>query len=161
MKLITIALAALLSLCAQAQTNNKTNYGAIGVSTNGSATAGTGMYARLLADSTGTYAFTVMDAVPSSYKPFIVTTSYGAGIAQKLFSIGSTNVFSPNSAGVSFTGSNTGWSWTTGILAAIPIKKSGWYVMPNVRAVKSNVAATDPNATGYQLIGGVMFGWGW
>ena len=39
------------------------------VATIGPAIAGTGLYARLLSADTGTYAFTVVDAVPASVFP--------------------------------------------------------------------------------------------
>ena len=135
-----------------------TNVYGFGVSFNQSGTprvAGTGLYARLISSSSGTYAFTVLDALPTSTKPFSVTTNVGAGIAQKLFSIGKVPIFAPTSAGISFTGSNTGWNWSTGALADIKVK-GNWRVMPNVRLLKSSVN----NGTGYQPIVGVLFGWG-
>jgi hypothetical protein len=58
--------------------------------------------------------------------------------------------------GVSWTGSNTGWSWSTGAGVPFQIGKSDWYVMPTVRVLKSSVAG----ATGYQPIVGILFGWG-
>jgi hypothetical protein len=118
------------------------------------AIAGTGLYAHLIADS-GTYAFTVVDALPISVKPFTVSTNFGVGIAQKLFTIAKVPVFVPTSAGISYTGNNTGWQWSTGALASIKVK-GNWRVMPNVRIVKSSVS----NGAGYTPIAGILFGWG-
>lgn len=135
-----------------------TNIYAAGISYNNAgspAIAGTGLYARLVSDGTGTYLFTVVDAVPTNLKPFTVTSNFGAGIAQKVFTIGKVPIFVPSSAGVSYNGSNTGWAWSTGALASIPIKKN-WRIFPNVRIVKSSVS----NGAGYQPIVGVLFGWG-
>jgi hypothetical protein len=129
-----------------------------GISFNSSASpriAGTGLYARLISDGSGTYAFTALDALPASVKPFTVTTNMSVGIAQKLFSVGKVPIFVPTSAGVSFTGSNTGWAWSTGALASIKLKNN-WRVLPNVRLMKSSVS----NGSGYQPIVGVLFGWG-
>lgn len=133
------------------------------------AIAGTGLYARSLNDS-GTYAFTVADILPSNAdplpkpngarvivpslsKPVVITTNIGAGVAQKVFSIGKLPIFIPTSAGVSVNGQNLGWSWTGGALTAIPFKK--FYIMPNVRFLKSSVAGP---ATSYQPIVSVFFG---
>jgi len=135
-----------------------TNIYAAGVSFNNGGSpsvAGTGLYARLLSDGTGTYAFTVVDAVPTNLKPFTVTTNFGAGIAQKVFTLGKVPIFVPTSAGISYNGSNTGWAWSTGALASIKIKNN-WRIFPNVRIVKSSVS----NGAGYQPIVGILFGWG-
>jgi hypothetical protein len=135
-----------------------TNIYAAGISFNSSGSpsiAGTGLYARLISDGTGTYAFTVVDALPASVKPFTVTSSFGAGIAQKVFTVGNVPIFVPTSAGISYNGSNTGWAWSTGALAAVKIKNN-WRIFPNVRIVKSSVSG----GTGYQPIVGILFGWG-
>ena len=134
-----------------------TNIYAAGISGNTAGSppiAGTALYAHALGD-TGTYAFTVIDALPASARPLTVTTNISAGVSQKLFSLGSVPIFVPTSAGVSFNGTNTGWAWSTGALASIKIKNN-WRVFPNVRIVKSSVS----NGTGYQPIVGVLFGWG-
>ncbi len=134
------------------------NLYAAGISFNSSASpriAGTGLYARLISDGSGTYAFTVMDALPASVSPFTVTTNMSVGIAQKLFTVGKVPIFVPTSAGVSFNGSNTGWAWSTGALASIRIKDN-WRVLPNLRILKSSVS----NGAGYQPVAGVMLGWG-
>jgi hypothetical protein len=133
------------------------NLYAAGVSWNSSATpaiAGTGLYARKVAD-TGTYAFTAIDAVPNTLKPFVVTTNIGAGIAQRLVTIAGVPIYVPTAAGISFSGSNTGWQWNTGALASIKLK-GNYFLMPTVRIVKSSVSS----GTGYQPIVGVLFGWG-
>lgn len=132
-----------------------TNIYAGGVSYNTSASphvAGTALYARLLSDGSGTYAFTVVDALPASVKPFTVTSNFGVGVAQKLFTLGKVPIFAPTSAGISFTGSNTGWAWSTGALASVRIKNN-WHVYPNVRVLKSSVGGG-----GYQPIVGLLIG---
>ena len=137
------------------------NFAAVGVSYQPAGkVAGTGLYARLFVG--GTYAFTVVDAVPqTSQKPYNVATSYGAGVAQKLFTlkVGSMDVpiFVPTSAGISHSGDATGWAWSTGGLAVIPLgKDTAWRLMPNVRVLKSNVSGD-----GYGVVAGVLVGWGW
>jgi hypothetical protein len=118
------------------------------------AVAGTALYAHQV-NASGTYAFTAIDAVPNTLKPFTVNTNVGAGVAQQVWTIGKIPIFMPTAAGISWNGSNTGWEWGSGALAAIPIK-NGYYLMPSVRFLKSSVS----NGSGYQPIIGVLFGWG-
>lgn len=118
--------------------------------------AGTALYAHEL-NASGTYAFTLIDALPATLKPFTVTTNIGVGIGQKIATIDGLPIFVPTSAGISYSGSNTGWAWTTG--AAVPFRlnaKSNWYIMPTVRVLKSSVSG----GSGYQPILGVLVGWG-
>lgn len=130
--------------------------GGLSYSVGGSpALAGTGLYAHLLTDS-GTYAFTAIDALPNTLKPFVVTTNVGAGIAQRVFTLGGKYpVFVPTAAGISWSGNNTGWQWNGGGLVSIHLKGQ-YYLMPSIRFLKSSVS----NGTGYQPIVGVLFGWG-
>lgn len=116
--------------------------------------AGTGFYAHLVANS-GTYAFTAVDALPATKKPFTVTSNIGVGIAQKLGCLGKVCAYMPTSAGVSWSGSNTGWQWNGGALVTIPLKNN-CYLAPTVRVLKSSVSG----GTGYQPIVGLLFGWG-
>ena len=151
--LITILL---ISAACFAQTTPANLYG-FGASFNNGASvpvAGSGLYAHSLTD--GTYAFGMLDVLPNTVKPFTVTTNLSTGIAQKVFTVGSVPIYVPTSAGVSFSGSNTGWSWSTGGMAVVRIKKTNWYMMPNIRVAKSSVSG----GTGYQPIFGAMFGWG-
>jgi hypothetical protein len=141
-----------------ATAQNPTNVYAVGASYNvgGSpAIAGTGLYARLMNDGSGTYAFTVVDALPNTIKPFTVSTNFSVGVAQKVLTIGKVPIFVPTSAGISYTGVNTGWQWNTGAMAVFKVKEN-WRIMPTVRLVKSSVS----NGTGYQPVIGVLFGWG-
>jgi len=117
------------------------------------AIAGTGIYAHLVNDGSGTYAFTVVDVLPASVNPFTVTTNFSGGIAQKVFSIGKVPIFVPSSAGISYTGTNTGWAWSTGAMAPIKIK-GNWRIFPNVRVVKSSVGGS-----GYRPVVGLLFGY--
>jgi len=105
-------------------------------------------------DTTGTQAFVVADAIPTSTKPLVVSTNIGTGIAQKAVTIGKVDIYIPTSAGISWTGKNTGWQWSSGAMAPIPFK--GFLIMPNVRFLKSSVS----NGSDYQVIFGVLFGLG-
>lgn len=129
-----------------------------GVSWNSTATpavAGTVIYAHAV-DTSGTFAFTAIDAIPTSTKPFTVTTNVGVGVAQRVFSIGKIPIYIPTTAGISWSGSNTGWAWSTGGLASIKLgKKSSWHIFPMVRVARSNVSG----GSGFQPIVGVAFGW--
>jgi len=133
------------------------NIAAVGVSYNPGGSpkvAGTGLWARLVAGN-GTYAFTVVDALPASVQPFVVTTNIGAGIAQKVFTIKGVDILVPTSAGVSWTGTNLGWAWNSGGMAAFKVGE--FRILPNVRFLKSSVG----NGAGYQVVAGCLFGWGW
>ena len=116
--------------------------------------AGTALFAHYIA-SPGTYGFTVIDVLPNTVKPFSVTSNIGVGLAQKMFSLGKVNIFMPTAAGVSWTGTNTGWQWTGGVAVTFPLK-SNLYLVPTARFVKSSVSG----GSGYQPIIGVSFGWG-
>ena len=118
--------------------------------------AGSALYAHQVSADTapGLYAFSLIDALPSNTKPFTVTTNVGAGIAQKVLTIDGVDILVPTAIGISWTGTNTGWAWTTGAGAPIRVKPN-WYVMPTVRVLKSSIGGA-----GYQPIVGVLFGWG-
>lgn len=131
-------------------------YGAgISYSVGGSpAIAGTGLYAHSM-NASGTYAFTVIDALPNTLKPFTVTTNAGVGIAQKVTTIRGVPLYVPTAAGISWTGTNTGWQWNGGVMASVHLKGNS-YLMPSVRFLKSSVSG----GTGYQPILGVLYAWG-
>lgn len=153
-KALVFLLVLVLAPIAMAQSDPDNIYGAgVSYSVNGQpAVAGSAIYAHRLSDS-GTYAFTHVDALPNTLKPLTVTTNVGAGVAQKVFSIGKVPLYMPTGAGVSFNGSNTGWEWNGGVLAAIHVRKQ-YFLMPTVRFLKSSVS----NGTGYQPIIGLEFG---
>jgi hypothetical protein len=133
------------------------NFYAAGASYNNGATpavAGTALYAHLVSNS-DTYMFTAIDAVPNTLKPFTVTTNVGVGIAQRVLTLGKIPIYIPTAAGISWTGTNTGWQWNTGAMAIVYTKGS-FTVDPVVRVVKSSVSA----GTGYQPVVGLLFGWG-
>jgi hypothetical protein len=120
--------------------------------------AGTGLYAHVLTNNAGalnTYAFTAVDALPNTLKPFTVNTNVGIGVAQQIAVIHNVPIYVPTSAGVSFSGTNTGWEWNSGFIASIHLKGSS-YLLPSVRFLKSSVT----NGTGYQPIIGLLYGWG-
>lgn len=128
-----------------------------GVSYNLGATpsiAGTGGYAHAL-NADGTYGFAVFDALPNTLQPFTVSTNVGGGVAQRVITIGKIPIYTPITAGFSWTGHNSGWQWSGGGAASIHIK-GPWYFLPNVRFLKSSVS----DGTGYQIIAGGWFGFG-
>lgn len=137
-----------------------TNVYSFGVSYNNGTTpsvAGTAFYARLANSTSGTYGFTVLDILPTSLKPTVVTTNIGVGVSQKVLTVNNINFFVPVSTGLTVTGTNSGWNWTGGGLMDYTIKKGGlptqYHIEPNVRFVKSTVS----NGSGYQLIFGLNF----
>ena len=141
---LPVFLLLLAAFAASGQTTNYTNFAAGGASYSPGATpavAGTGLYARLLSSTAGTYSFSVVDAVPASAKPFTVTTQVATGVAQKIATFGTVGIYIPAAAGVAWNGQNTGWSWSTGALASIPLKN--YHLMPNVRMVKSSTTRAE------------------
>ena len=123
------------------------------------AIAGTALYSRLISATSRTYSFTLLDAVPTTTKPYSVSTQTATGIAQRLFTMPlfrkRVDIYATGAAGPSWAGSNTGWAWNAGGLASIPIGANR--IMPNLRVNKSSVN----NHSDYQLMGGVLYGWGW
>lgn len=153
MRCVGLLLLAALAACAQS-----TNIAAVGLSYkygDAAPVAGTGLYARQVSQVTNTYAFTVVDAIPAGDPSATVTTNFGAGIAQKVLVIGKAAVYVPTAAGITYTGPNTGWNWSTGALLSIQRKTLRY--MPGARLVKSSVS----NGTGYQVIVSLLVGWGW
>jgi hypothetical protein len=137
------------------------NLYAAGLSYNGAGTpavAGSALYAHAVSPdmAPGMYAFSVIDVLPNNVKPFTVSTNIGAGIAQRVFTIGTVPIFIPTAAGISISGTNTGWAWTTGAAASFKLKWPNWYLVPTARLLKSSVG----NGTGYQPILGLMIAWG-
>lgn len=133
-----------------------TNLYAAGVSYNAGGSpkiAGSALYARAVNDA-GTYLFSVFDALPTTRAPYTVTTQIGAGIAQRLLTIGNVPIYAPTAAGISWNGQNTGWAWTTGAMASIKVR-GPWCIMPNLRVLKTSVGG----GAGYMPIVGVMVGW--
>lgn len=161
LKRVIIA-ASLLFLSSAVWAQSPQNFAAGGVSFqpgNAHQFAGTAIYAHLL-NSPDLAAFTVLDAIPQTRNPFTVTTNVGTGIATRVFMLRGIDIWMPTSAGVSWSGTNTGWQWSTGALAKIPVK--GFFIAPNVRILKSSVNnASGLNQTGYQITGGILFGLPW
>jgi hypothetical protein len=116
--------------------------------------AGTALYAHFVT-SPGTYAFTAIDVLPNTIKPFFVTSNIGVGLAQRMFTIGRVSLFMPTAAGISWSGSNTGWQWTGGTAVTVSLNH-GFYLVPTVRFLKSSVSG----GSGYQPILGLGLGWG-
>lgn len=151
-----------LACCFAGQAQEVSNLYMAGASFNNGGSqpvAGTALYAHEVIAPTdtykgATYAFTVIDALPLSKKPFTVSTSVGVGIAQRVFTLGKADIFIPTAAGIQWTGANVGWEWNTGAGAMFRLPKS-LYLMPNVRILKGSVGGA-----GYQPIVGVLFGWG-
>jgi hypothetical protein len=162
--ILTISLLAITAVAAFGQTVTPTtqNIYAFGLSWNQSAStsvaqqiAGTAMYARQQ-NSAGTYVFTAIDIVPTTVTPVTITTQTSVGVAQKVLAFGGWTFYATAAAGPSWTGTNTGWAWLAGGMGTHSIGKNGWQIMPNVRTIKSSVG----NNSGYQLIIGVMLGFG-
>jgi hypothetical protein len=156
MKFYTLIFLFFVTYAALAQTPIKNIY-AVGSSYNFNATpniAGTALYAHYIT-SPGTYAFTVIDVLPTNIKPLTVTNNIGAGLAQKMFTIGKASLIMPTTAGISWSGTNTGWQWTGGTAVIISLK-SNFYLIPTVRFLKSSVSG----GSGYQPILGLLVGWG-
>lgn len=118
--------------------------------------AGTALYAHQINES-GTFAFTLIDALPNSVKPFTVTTNIGAGIAQRVATIGNYPIFVPSAVSISYTGQHTGWAYSTGVGVPILIsEKRGVFLMPTLRVLKSSISG----GSGYQPIFGLLIGIG-
>jgi hypothetical protein len=151
-----LALALLLAtLSCHAQTPVQNLY-ALGGSYNPNAqpsVAGTFMGAHYVA-APGSYAFMVVDVVPTAVKPFTPTENMGVGIAQRMFTIANVSLFMPTSAGVGWTGANVGWQYTGGAALEIGLKHN-FCLVPTVRFLKSSVGGS-----GFQPVFGLNLGFG-
>jgi hypothetical protein len=115
--------------------------------------AGSLLYARQMLPDSDTWAFTNADFVPNTVKPFTVTNNVGAGIAQRVAILGNVPVYCISGAGVSWSGTNTGFEFNGGCMATIKLK-NGLLLMPAGRFLKSSVS----NGSGYQPIIGLYVG---
>ncbi len=166
MKLKLLPLLLLTAIAGFAQTTNPAlsitdplNIWGVGVSWNQSASpvlsqqfSGNAFYAR---DQTtaGTYAFGLIDAVPTSFTPFTTTTNLGVGIGQKVMTVGTWKIYGTVAAGPSWSGTNTGWNWSGGAMATHDLNAKYWFGF-NARAIRSSVNQNSGN----QYIFGVLVG---
>ena len=133
------------------------NFAAAGVSynhTSAASLAGTAVYAHAIAGSS--WFFSSLDVVPDSTKPSTVSTNFAPGIAQKLFTTRWLDLYTVTGAGVSWAGSNTGWTWSGGEMPIVHLPH-GWAIALPVRFIKSSVN----NNSNYQVIATLMIGKGW
>ena len=166
MKLKLVSLLLLAAIAGFAQTTNPAlsvtdplNIWGAGLSWNQSASAsmsqqfaGSALYARAQ-NTVGTYAFTMIDAVPTSYRPFTTTTNIGVGIGQKVLTVGAWTLYGTAAAGPSWSGPNTGWNWSGGAMATHDLKNK-WWIGLNARTIRSSVNQNSGN----QYIFGVLAG---
>lgn len=113
--------------------------------------SGSVLYARLI--SGRTYSFNLVDITSKALKPFTVQTSIATGVGQHILDMGPAHVYAVTAFGVAAGGTNVGGSFTAGGCAVIPIKHSGWAIVPNVRVLKSSL-------NDVQAIYGIGVGWG-
>lgn len=100
--------------------------------------AGTGLYGRLV-DSKGTYAIAVLDVVPTTTAPYTITTNPSAGVAQEFYANAKLKVFVTPSAGLSYSGTNTGYSYALGGMVVYDLSPS--YALGfGGRLFKSNIS---------------------
>lgn len=123
----------------------------------------TAMYGRRV-DTKGTYAITVFDVVPAvtqvpttttdpttgvttttTKAVYTVTTNVSAGVAQLFYQNSAFKVFFTPSAGLSYTGTNTGYSYALGGLIVHDFSPN-YAIGIGGRAFRSNVSGV----TGYQ-----------
>ena len=131
--------------------------------------AGTAFYGHKVADNTTsttttvtgttstsypTFAVSFVDILPIASKPFTVSTNVSAGVAQQLLRSGNFSLSILAAVGGSFTGTNSGWDWTSGAMGIYRIQKNNlpthfgvWF---GCRTLKSSVS----NNAGYQIIPG-------
>lgn len=111
---------------AQTRDSLPNNIYAFGMTANPNASpvvTGTGLYGRLV-DAKGTYAIAVLDVVSTSTAPYTVTTNPSAGIAQQFYAKGNLKVFVTPAAGLSYSGTNTGYSYALGGLVTYDLSPS-------------------------------------
>jgi hypothetical protein len=150
MAVLMVAIMLGFGMTAKAQTATDIYAGGLSYSVNARPSiAGTGLYAHPVADTT--YAYTSIDVVPNTVKPFTVTSNIAVGIGQKVATLGKLPIYCTTGAGPSWTGTNVGWAYNFGCLTEVVIKNQKF--MPTFRALKSSVS----NGTGYQPVIGILY----
>lgn len=117
---------------------------------------GTALYAKQI--SQGLYSFNLIDITPvydSMARLGVKTLTMNAtsGLAQHLRDIGPARVYIVATAGLGSSSEATGFAYSAGGAAVIPIGARGWCLMPNLRVLKNT-------QTDFQAIYGVAVGWG-
>jgi len=139
--LLTAVASAQVTPGAPTLTSLPNNIYAFGPTFNPNATpviSGTAFYGRKL-DDKGTYAIAGMDIMTGSTAPFTVTSNPFTGVAQQFYSSGRLHVFATPSAGLSYSGTNTGYSYALGGLIVYDLSPS--YALGfGGRAFKSNIS---------------------
>lgn len=120
------------------------------------ALSGTLIYAHPASTSTGTYLVTIVDVIPVATKPFTVNTNIGAGVAQRVATIASHDIYGITSLSLSEDSTNVGYSFTAGGGMPFKLKTSNWYAMPILRVYKSSITGSQ----GFMPQLGVVFAWG-
>ncbi|MEZ2347410.1 hypothetical protein [Terriglobus sp. RCC_193] len=117
--------------------------------------SGTALWAHSL-NGSGTYAGTIVDFLPETIKPIVVSTNVGAFVAQKVATVKGHDIFATGSTGIAVTGAHTGWNYTGGGAIFFKLPQPNWFLSANVRFSKSTVSG----ANAFQLIPGVQLNWG-
>jgi hypothetical protein len=105
--------------------------------------------------ATGLYSFNLFDVVSKSSHPFTTAVIASTGLAQHVRDIGPVHLYLVGTIGVASGGTNTGWAWTSGGVAVIPLR-GGFSLMPCIRVLNSGVLAQGQAP---QFMVGLAIGW--
>lgn len=116
----------------------------------------TGLMATPIKD-TKNYAFAIGDGIPvlkidaDGRKILMLQGNFAVGIGREIARIRGLPIYVPLAAGISWTGENKGWEWTTGTMTKISTKYGD--ILPGVRVLKSSVSFDE----GYKAIVSVLW----
>lgn len=127
---------------------------------------GTAYYSTVISASLGTRSITMLDALPTAWKPLTVVTGTETGIEQHIVNIKlplicktvSCEVTTIVAAGPAWTGQNAGWNWQAAGALRVPVGASNAVkVVPRLN--KSSINGTGKS--GYNLVATAFYSWGW
>lgn len=149
---------AVLSGGPRVQAQTPANIYGVGLSANpgqSPSVSGTALWAHSL-NGSGTYVGTIVDFLPETIKPIVVSTNAGAFVAQKVATVAGHDIFATGSTGIAIAGAHTGWNYTGGGAIFFKLPQPNWFLSANVRFSKSTVSGGND----FQIIPGVQLNWG-
>ncbi len=118
---------------------------------------GTAFYSTVLSKSLGTRSISMLDALPTGWKPLTVVTGTGTGIEQHIVNVKlppicrtvACEVSTIAAAGPAWTGQNAGWNWQVAGALTIPVgARNAVKIVPRLN--KSSINGTG--TSGYNLV---------
>jgi hypothetical protein len=127
---------------------------------------GTAFYSTVISKSAGTRSISILDALPTGWRPMTVVTGTETGIEQHVANVKlpllcrsvACEVTTIAAAGPAWTGEHAGWNWQVAGGLKIPVGAANAVkVMPRLH--KSSINGGE--RSGYNLVVTSFYSWGW